>query len=319
MTSITLEKPPATQRPITMLPPKRIQRLERRITLVVTILPFLGFLVAVPMLWGSGITIVDLSLFLIFYVITGLGVTIGFHRLLTHRSFESPSAVRVVFAVAGSMALQGPVIRWVADHRRHHAFTDKPGDPHSPHLEEAEGLKGIFTGLWHSHIGWLFDRDKTTVPRFAPDLIKEPRIRKVDKLFPLWGLISFVAPAIAGLAITGTLRGAGTAFIWGGLVRIFFLHHVTWSINSICHFYGKRPFENSDFSTNNWALSLVSFGEGWHNNHHAFPTSAKHGLERGQFDPTAYVISLMERLGLARDVKVPSSKQIAEKKLPRRT
>ena len=313
----TLTAPRQTAMPpegVTSLPPERIQRLERRLTVVVTTLPFIGFLIAIPLLWGWGITMTDALLALGFYVFTGLGVTIGFHRMFTHRAFDAPRAVKIAFAIAGSMALQGPVIRWVADHRRHHAFTDKPGDPHSPHLEEAEGVKGVFVGLWHSHIGWLFDRETTKISRFAPDLIKDKDIRKVDSLFPVWAFTSFLLPGVLGGLITMSWRGALTAYIWAGLVRIFFLHHVTWSINSICHFYGKRPFVSSDFSTNNWLLSLVSFGEAWHNNHHAFPTSAKHGLLKGQFDPSAMVISAMAKLGLARNVHVPSPDQLEAKR-----
>ncbi|MEO7803532.1 MAG: fatty acid desaturase [Actinomycetota bacterium] len=301
-------------RPITVTPPPKIQRLERRLTLLVTILPFLGAAVGIPLIWGNGIGGFDLGLFFVMYCISGLGVTVGFHRLLTHKSFDAGPKTRAALALAGSLAVQGPVIRWVADHRRHHAFTDKPGDPHSPHLAETEGVKGVFAGLWHSHMGWLFDKEMTSVPRFAPDLLKEPLMRKVDKLFPLWIVVSFLAPAVAGLLYAGTLRGAFTAFIWGGLVRMFFLHHVTWSINSICHFYGRRPFENEDFSTNNWIMSLVSFGEGWHNTHHAFPTSAKHGLEWWQFDPTATVIWLMVKVGLAHNLRVPSPKQVEAKR-----
>lgn len=299
---------------ITVLPPPKIQRLERRLTLLVTILPFLGAAVGIPIIWGSGITGVDLTLFFAMYCLSGLGVTVGFHRLLTHRSFDAGPRTRALLAVAGSLAVQGPVIRWVADHRRHHAFADKPGDPHSPHLEDAEGVKGILAGLWHSHMGWLFDKEATSVGRFAPDLLKEPLMRKVDRLFPLWIVVSFFGPAVAGLAISGTFKGAFTAFIWGGLARLFFLHHVTWSINSICHFYGRRPFAAEDFSTNNWMMSLVSFGEGWHNTHHAFPTSAKHGLEWWQFDPTATVIWVMAKLGLAHNLRVPSPKQVEAKR-----
>jgi len=289
---------------------------ERRITLAVTIIPFLITLIAIPMLWGRGLGWSDTAVFFVMYCISGLGVTVGFHRMLTHRSFEASPAVRAALAVAGSMAVQGPVIRWVADHRRHHAFSDAPGDPHSPHLAEAEGLKGVISGLWHSHVGWMFDKESTKVSRFAPDLVKEAGMQKVDHLFPLLVLISLGAPALLGFAFSGgRLNGALTGLIWGGFVRIFFLHHVTWSINSICHFYGKRPFESKDFSTNNWILSLVSFGEAWHNNHHAFPTSARHGLGRFQFDPSAGLIRLMEKAGLVWNVKVPNEEQMLAKRI----
>ena len=297
----------------TTLPPIAVQRLERRLTLAFTMLPFVGLIVAIPSLWGTSITKIDLWIALGMYAMTALGITIGFHRLLTHRSFDAVRPIQVAFAIMGSMALQGPVIRWVADHRRHHAFADQPGDPHSPHLDEAKGVKGVLLGLWHAHIGWLFDVEKTRIRRFAPDLLKDPIIRKIDRLFPVWALFSFILPPAIGFAIVGTASGALSAFIWGGLVRMFFVHHVTWSINSICHFYGKRPFESRDLSTNNWLLSLVSFGEAWHNNHHAFPTSAVHGLLRGQLDLSGLMIKGFEKLGLATNVKVPSDEDIRSK------
>ena len=286
---------------------------QRRLVLLVTIVPFLGFIAAVTRFWGTSLSLVDGGIFLFMYVVTGLGITIGFHRLFTHGSFEPKPWLRNAFAIAGSMAIQGPVIRWVADHRRHHAFSDQPGDPHSPHLDEGPGVKGVMKGLWHAHIGWFFDDEQTSAKRWAPDLVKDPAMRKIDSLFPLWVLISFAAPPLLGFLITGTGAGALSAFLWGSLARIFFLHHVTWSINSICHFYGERPFQTTDSSTNNWVLSLLSFGESWHNNHHAFPTSAVHGLNKGQIDISAGVIRLMERVGLVRNVKVVTPKQLASK------
>lgn len=288
-------------------------KLQRRIVLVVTVLPFLGFLAAVWTLWGTGLSGLDASIALFFYVLSGLGVTIGFHRLLTHQSFEAPTWLRNVLATLGSLAIQGPVIRWVADHRRHHAFADKPGDPHSPHLDEGPGVKGVVKGLWHAHMGWLFGDEQTSAKRWAPDLVRESGMRKIDTLFPLWVLISFGAPPLIGFLITGTGAGALSAFLWGSLARIFLLHHVTWSVNSICHFYGKRPYDSDDFSTNNWPLAIISFGESWHNTHHAFPTSAVHGLEKSQPDISGGVIRLLERMKLARNVKVATPKQIDRK------
>lgn len=290
-------------------------RLQRRLVLVVTIVPFVGFLAAVWTLWGTGLSMTDASIFLAAYCFTGLGVTIGFHRLFTHKSFEATSWFRTLLAIAGSMAIQGPVIRWVADHRRHHAFADQPGDPHSPHLDEGPGVRGVVKGLWHAHIGWFFDEEQTSARRWAPDLVKDPAMRRIDSLFPLWALLSFGLPPLIGFAVTGTLRGAVTAFLWGSLVRIFFLHHVTWSVNSICHFYGRRPYNTTDFSTNNWLLSIVSFGESWHNNHHAFPTSAVHGIGKGQIDLSAGAIRLLQRVGIARDVKVASDRQLDRKQV----
>ncbi|HEU5003407.1 MAG TPA: acyl-CoA desaturase [Actinomycetota bacterium] len=283
-------------------------RLQRRITLAITIAPFVGFLVGIRLLWG-GISGLDLGLLVGLYSVSILGVTLGFHRMLTHRSFDAPAPVRIALAIAGSLAVEGSVIPWVADHRRHHMFTDKQGDPHSPHLVEGDGFMATVRGLYHAHVGWFFVEDRTRVERFAPDLLKDRGIRAVSALFPLWTVVSFaLAPAIA-LALTHSLHAAFTALVWGSLVRIFLLHHVTWSINSICHFYGKRPYESDDYSTNNWLMSLVSFGEGWHNNHHAFPTSAFHGLEWWQVDISGLAIRGLAALHLIRNVRRPSANQ----------
>ncbi|MDQ4124427.1 MAG: acyl-CoA desaturase [Actinomycetota bacterium] len=322
MTPTTLdERPrvadsPAPSAPgVRLLEPKMV-RLQRRLVLAVTIFPFAGFVAAVWSLWGTGLTMVDASLFLFFYVFTGLGITVGFHRYLTHGGFETVPWLRAALAIAGSMAIQGSVIAWVSDHRRHHAFSDRPGDPHSPHLDEGPGVKGVLKGLWHAHMGWLFKEELTSPQRWAPDLYKDPTMRWIDKYFPVWAVLSFTLPPLAGFALTGTLRGAVTAFLWASLARIFLLHHVTWSINSICHFYGNRPYKTTDFSTNNWMLSIISFGESWHNNHHAFPTSAVHGIGRGQVDPSGGVIRLLQKLRLVRDVKVVTPKQLAAKRTP---
>jgi stearoyl-CoA desaturase (delta-9 desaturase) len=288
-------------------------RLQRVALLVLTIGPFVGFVAAIAILWGRGIGVVDLALLAAFYVLSGLGVTVGYHRLLTHRSFRAPRPVRALFAVAGSLAIEGSVISWVAAHRRHHAFADVEGDPHSPHLGEEEGVVGMLKGLWHAHVGWLFDEEKTSIGRWAPDLLKDPVMTRIDRLFPALAAVSLVLPAVAGFAFTGTLWGAVTAFLWGGLARVFLLHHMTWSVNSICHYFGKRPFETTDLSTNNWPLALLSFGESWHNNHHAFPTSAIHGLGRWQIDPSGFVIRALERMGLAQDVKRVTREQAAGK------
>jgi stearoyl-CoA desaturase (Delta-9 desaturase) len=292
----------------------RAARFQRRLVLIVTLLPFAGFVAAVWTLWGAGLSLLDGILFLSMYCIAGLGVTVGFHRLFTHRSFEAKPWVRYSLAVMGSLSVEGPIIRWVADHRRHHAFSDQPGDPHSPHLDEGPGFKGVAKGLWHAHMGWFWSDELTSANRWAPDLLKDPVLRKIDSLFPLWVAISFALPPIIGFAVTGTLRGAVLAFLWGSLARIFLLHHVTWSVNSICHFYGSRPYKTTDFSTNNWALALVSFGESWHNNHHAFPTSAVHGLGKGQIDASAGFISLLQKLHLVEDVKQVSPKQLEIKR-----
>jgi stearoyl-CoA desaturase (delta-9 desaturase) len=322
--SQTIERPRSTQRrepasapaaPTIGAPDSGSERLQRKMVLVATVIPFLGFLAAVVSLWGRGLSLLDGLLLVGGYVVTGLGVTVGYHRLFTHRSFDAARPVRLTFAIAGSMAVQGSIITWVADHRRHHAFADKDGDPHSPHLDVGEGLRGVLRGLWHAHIGWLFVKELSAADRWAPDLLKDRAIRRIDRLFPLLAGVSLALPAIIGLAVTRSLWGAITAFLWGGAARIFLLHHVTWSVNSICHFYGRRPFDTTDESTNNWLLSIVSFGESWHNNHHAFPSSAVHGIGRWQVDISAALIALLDKLGWARHVKRVSPERIARKQI----
>ena len=288
---------------------------ERRATVVVVVLPFLAFLAAIGLTWGGLVTGRDLAIFAVMYALAGLGVTVGYHRLLTHRAFEASPAVRGVLAALGSMGVQGAVIRWVADHRKHHTFTDEEGDPHSPHTHGGEGLRDALRGMWHAHTGWLFaDGDRASARRYARDLLDDPVIRFVDRWFLGWVVLGFALPFAAGLALSGGDPVAGlTALLWGGLVRVFLLHHATWSVNSICHMYGARPFAIRDESRNNWAVALITFGEGWHHNHHAFPTSARHGLCARQFDPTYLVIRAMEALGLARNVRRPSPSDVARK------
>ncbi|MGI8773679.1 MAG: acyl-CoA desaturase [Actinomycetota bacterium] len=289
-------------------------RLQRRLVLVVTIVPFIGFALAVATLWGTGLSAVDAGIFAVIYVFTGMGVTVGFHRYFTHKSFRPTRSFEAVLAVAGSMSVQGSIIEWVADHRRHHAHSDQQGDPHSPHLDEGPGIRGVLKGLWHAHMGWFFDDEETDRNRWAPDLMRDPMIKKIDRAFPWLTLLTFTLPPVLGFAFTGTATGALTAFLWGSLARIFMLHHVTWSINSICHFFGKREYDTTDHSTNNWPLALISFGESWHNNHHAFPSSAVHGLKKTQPDISAAFIRFTEKVGLVKDVKVVSDKQLAAKK-----
>jgi stearoyl-CoA desaturase (delta-9 desaturase) len=265
-------------------------------------------------LWGWGLSGIDAGIFLATYIFSGLGVTVGFHRLLTHRSFETKPWLRALLAIAGSLAIEGSVTSWVAAHRRHHAFSDREGDPHSPHLAEDDSLRGVVKGLWHAHVGWLFTAEETSLQRWAPDMLRDPVMTRINALFPLWAVLSlFVVPAGLGLALTHSWHGVLTAFLWGGLARVFLLHHVTWSVNSICHFYGKKDFKTTDESTNNWALSLISLGESWHNNHHAFPTSAVHGLKRWQIDASAAFIVLLEKSRLAWEVKRPTTKQLVAK------
>lgn len=302
-----------TLRGITVAPP-RLLKWQRIAMVFITVLPLLGVGAAVWRWFGSGITGLDLGLFLGFYIATGLGITVGFHRMLTHQSFRTPAAVRVTFAVLGSMAIQGACIDWVATHRRHHAYTDVPGDPHSPHVDAGDGLGGMLRGLWYAHVGWLFAPDATVAEVWAPDLLKDRGVKKVHDLFP-WILVgTFALPAVLGGVISGTWGGALSGLIWGGLVRVFLLHHVTWSINSICHVFGTRPFKAHDESRNNPVMALLAFGEGWHNAHHAFPASARHGLRWWEFDSSWIVIRSMKALGLARDVKLPSPAQLERRK-----
>ena len=284
-------------------------RFQRRLTLLMTIAPLGAVLWAITALWGHGITATDFWIMTGFYAFTITGVTVGLHRYFTHKSFRAVQPLRWLLAVAGSMAVEGDVIGWVAAHRRHHAYADKPGDPHSPHLIQTPGLKGALQNLWHAHMGWLFDPERTDQDRWAPDLVKDPMISGISRRFPMLVILSFVTPALLGLLLTGTFHGMWTAFVWGSLVRIFVLHHMTWSINSICHFYGRRPYDTDEQSRNVWQLSVLSFGESWHNNHHAFPSSAYLGLEWWQVDIGGYTIRSLKRLGLITDVRRPTAEQ----------
>jgi stearoyl-CoA desaturase (delta-9 desaturase) len=277
------------------------------------LVPFLGFIAAVVLLWGTDLVgWTDLALFAVMYVLTGYGVTLGYHRLLTHRSFQTRKGMEYALAIAGSMAVQGPVMTWVADHRKHHAHTDQEGDPHSPH-GHGGGLKGAVAGLWYAHMGWLFDRAEAPPQRYAKDLYEDPGMRRIDRAFPLLALVGVLVPFGIGYAVDGTLGGALTAAVWGGLVRIFMLHHVTWSINSVCHFFGRRRFAVDDHSTNVFWLAPFSFGESWHHNHHAFPRSAMHGLRWWEVDPTAWLIRAMKRTGLAWNVVEITPERQAQK------
>ncbi|RSM91575.1 acyl-CoA desaturase [Kibdelosporangium aridum] len=274
------------------------------------IIPFVALLAAVPLVWGWGITWVDLTVAAVFYVVSSLGITVGYHRYFTHGSFKANRPLRIMLAIAGSFAAQGPVITWVADHRRHHAFSDREGDPHSPWLFGTSPL-ALAKGFWHAHMGWLFGRDRTNIDRFAPDLAADPGIRFVDRLFPLWVTLSVLLPAVLGGVITLSWWGALTGFLWAGLARVAFLHHVTWSVNSVCHMIGDRPFTSRDKSANFWPLAILSMGESWHNTHHADPTSARHGVLRGQIDISARLIWVFEKLGWARGVRWPTPQRLA--------
>jgi stearoyl-CoA desaturase (delta-9 desaturase) len=275
-------------------------RAERNVNLIGVVVPFLGVLVAIVLLWNRAVDAVDLAILATMYLITGIGVTVGFHRLLTHRSFQTHAWVERTFAVMGSLSVQGSVLDWVADHRKHHAHADKEGDPHSPHVGHGSGLRG----LWHAHTGWLLENQgQADWKRYAAELYEDRHMRRIGRSFPWLVLLSLALPTALGFVLDGfTLRGAVLGYIWGGLVRIFLVHHVTWSVNSICHFFGRRRFEIEDQSTNVAWLSLLSLGESWHHNHHAFPRSAYHGLRRWEIDPSGLLISMMQRVGLAWNV-----------------
>jgi stearoyl-CoA desaturase (delta-9 desaturase) len=253
--------------------------------------------------WGGSLHWQDLVVLAIVYSLTGAGITVGYHRLFTHRSFKTTRVLRVLFAVLGSMAVEGSVVEWVATHRRHHDFSDQPGDPHSPHAERAPGWRGAIWGLVHAHVGWMFrGKDMANPGRYAQDLLADRDLRIISRTFPLWVVVGLALPFGLGVALTGSLVGGLTGLLWGGVVRIFLLHHATFSINSLCHFFGRSPFGTGDESRNLGWLAPVTFGEAWHNNHHAFPTSARHGLGRGQVDPGAWLITALERSHLAWDV-----------------
>jgi stearoyl-CoA desaturase (delta-9 desaturase) len=294
--------------------PVEHEALHRTITGLITVVPFLLLGIAAWQVWDRLLGWHDLVVFGVTYVLCGLGVTVGFHRHLTHRSFKTSRPVRAILAAVGSAAIEGPVISWVADHRKHHAFSDEEGDPHSPHVDHGRGLGGALRGLFHAHVGWLFiHTQRGSKQRYAPDLLNDPVIRLIDRTFVLWVALGLLFPFGFGMALGGTVTDGLTGLLWGGGVRIYVLHHVTYSINSLCHVFGRRPFQTGDESRNLAWLALPTFGEAWHNNHHAFPTSAVHGLGRWQFDPSAAVIYLLERLGLVWDVvRVPPERQRAK-------
>jgi stearoyl-CoA desaturase (Delta-9 desaturase) len=279
------------------------EALDRIATGLITVLPMVALGLAGWQLWQGLLHPSDLVVFAIMYVATGLGVTVGFHRHLTHRAFKTRRWVRGLLAILGSAAIEGPVISWVADHRKHHAFADRFGDPHSPHVDHGGGWRGalrVDEQPADVRVDQAAQRGAKT--RFAPDLLDDPLIRFVNSTFLVWAVAGFLASFGLGWAIGGTFSAGLTGMLWGGLVRMFVLHHVTYSINSVCHFMGRRAFATGDESRNVAWLALPSFGESWHNNHHAFPTSAAHGLRRLQLDPSAAVIRGLERLGLAWDV-----------------
>jgi stearoyl-CoA desaturase (delta-9 desaturase) len=289
---------------------------QKTINLFGVVLPFAGLLTAIVLLWDRYVDATSLAIALAMYLATGFGISLGFHRLLTHRSYETHRALRTALAILGSMALEGPVIKWVSNHRMHHAHADQPGDPHSPHqTEHGDGL-GPLAGLAHAHLGWMLGGSSRALPdRYASDLENDPAIRFVERTFLLWVTLGLAIPAALGYAFTGTTHGAVEAFVWGGPVRIFALQHVTFAINSLCHFHGRKRFETGDESRNIAWLAPFSFGEAWHNNHHAFPTSAFHGLKRTDVDPSRWILTAAERAGLVWNVKRPALDRQAKRAL----
>lgn len=279
------------------------ETLDRIANAFVTIAPIALLGLAVWLAWGGALHWQDLVVLAIVYALTGAGITVGFHRLFTHRSFKTSRPLRAVFAVLGSAAVEGPLIEWVSTHRMHHRFSDRSGDPHSPHADRAAGWRGALGGLFHAHVGWMFrGGDRADPERYSKDLLADPVIRAVDRTFGVWVLGGLALAFGLGVALTGTVVGGLTGLLWGGAVRILILHHATFSINSLCHFFGRRRFDTGDESRNLAWLALPTFGEAWHNNHHAFPTSAHHGLTRWQVDPGGWLIDGLERAGLAWDV-----------------
>jgi len=285
---------------------------ERVVRVLVVGLPPAALLCAGWLAWGGTLHWHDLVVLAITYTLSGLGVTVGFHRLFTHRSFKTTRGVRAALAILGSTSVEGPVIEWVATHRKHHNFSDRPGDPHSPHVDQEAGWRGALRGLVHAHVGWMFrGKDMANPARYAKDLLADRDLRVISRLFPLWVVLGLAVPFGLGFALTGTLVGGLTGLLWGGAVRILVLHHATFCINSLCHFFGRRPFATGDESRNLAWLAPLAFGEAWHNNHHAFPTSARHGLRWWQIDVSYYVIRALALFGLAWKVRLPAAQPIA--------
>jgi stearoyl-CoA desaturase (delta-9 desaturase) len=309
MSADVAERGPAETVPITN------ETSERVVRVMILGVPPAALVVAGWLAWGGSLHWHDLVVLAVTYTLTGLGITVGYHRLFTHRSFKTTRAVRALLAVLGSMAVEGPAIEWVATHRKHHRYSDHEGDPHSPHVDTAPGWRGALRGLVHAHVGWMFrGKDMANPRRYAKDLLADRDLQFISRTFPLWVVAGLALPFGLGVALTGSLVGGLTGLLWGGAVRVLILHHATFCINSLCHFFGRRPFVTGDESRNLAWLAPIAFGEAWHNNHHAFPTSARHGLGRWQVDPGAWFISALERCHLAWDVvKISPARQQAKR------
>ncbi|MEU9891608.1 acyl-CoA desaturase [Sphaerisporangium sp. NPDC051011] len=303
----------ATPAPRPDLEPEPKSNFERVLLVVFVAAPFLALLAAIPLAWGSFLSWTDVAITAVFYLISGLGVTVGFHRYFTHGSFKANRPLKIVLAIAGSLSLEMGVIDWVATHRRHHKYSDKEGDPHSP-WRFGSDWKALTKGLLFAHIGWMFSSERTNRERFAKDLINDKDVNRIHNAFPWLVAASLILPGVIGGLVTWSFTGAVTAFFWGSLVRIGLLHHVTWSINSVCHVFGDEAFEVRDKSRNVWWLAIPSFGESWHNLHHCDPTSARHGALKGQIDSSARVIRWFEQAGWATDVRWPTPERLAAKR-----
>jgi stearoyl-CoA desaturase (Delta-9 desaturase) len=294
------------------LEPERESISSRILIGVFVAVPLLAVLAAVPLAWGWGVGWRDIVIAVAFYYVSGLGISVGFHRYFTHGSFKATRPFKIALAVAGTLAIEGPVLTWVADHRRHHKYSDREGDPHSP-WRFGSDWKALAKGLVYAHVGWLFDRGITSQEKFCPDWLADSDIRRISGWFPQLSAVSLLAPAAIGGLWSWSWAGALTAFFWASLVRVSLLHHVTWSINSICHTFGKEEFEVRDKSRNvNW-LAILSFGESWHNLHHADPTCARHGALKGQIDTAARLIWVAEKLGWVHDVRWPDEARLSGK------
>ncbi|MCS6976182.1 MAG: acyl-CoA desaturase [Gemmatales bacterium] len=277
----------------------------RIVTLLAVTVPIAGLVAAGMLMWGYGFNWIELGLLIGMYIATALGITVGYHRYFTHRSFETVPAVQFLLAVLGSMAFQGPMLTWVAVHRRHHQHSDQSDDPHSPHAHGG-GILGLLKGLWHAHLGWMFKPPGFNIGSYVKDFDQRPWLKTVSHLFPLWVALGLLLPTGLGWLLIGGWLGAVLGLLWGGVIRIFLVHHVTWSINSICHLWGTQPYKGRDESRNNLLFGILGLGEGFHNNHHAFPTSARHGLKWWQVDVSYLVIRLLGWLGLAWKIRLPS-------------
>jgi stearoyl-CoA desaturase (Delta-9 desaturase) len=318
----TTEVPPTSQEPDTTaeavaslgtMGSDRQSRKEQVALALFIGVPFLAIAAAVPVAWGGWLGWTDVVIAAVMYAITGHGVTVGFHRYFTHKSFKPNRPLKVALAIAGSMAIQGPVIRWVADHRKHLKFSDRDGDPHSP-WRYGQTIPALTKGFLHAHMMWLFDPEQTPQRKYAPDLLKDRDIVRVSRAFPLLVAISLLLPALLGGLLTMSWAGALTAFFWASLVRVGLLHHVTWSINSICHTVGEQPFKSRDKSGNVWWLAIPSMGESWHNLHHADPTCARHGVLPGQVDTSARTSWAFEKLGWVHSVRWPVKERLDAKR-----